>query len=156
MKKHIDIFTQHYCPFHIIVLGAVFLIISLFTVFMIPILGFVFLILGIILTTSHYRLVLVPANKKYREYLWIIGFQRGSVQDYDKVEYLFINKVEQNAEYGLIARLSVRKKLYQAYLKFSNGEKVYLGESIREKNAIDKATKIADVLEVSVKKNYGN
>ncbi len=83
-----------------------------------------------------------------------MGMKRGEIKSFPKAEYIFINLLERESEFGLVARLSARMTVFQGYIRLSNGEVIYFGEKRSEEAMYDKAKKLARNLGVIVKKNY--
>lgn len=152
MKTRLDLATHHYFPFHFIVLGVIFMaqiIIPIYYILSIS-LG----ILGLLIVTTHYRLVIDTQNRTYREYLWILGMKMGKFEAYQDVEYVYINRTRQNVEYGFVARVHADRPIYMGYIKFSGQDSVFIGESRKEEKTQSKVEKIAEFLSVEIIKNY--
>ena len=152
MKNSLDISTQHYFPFHIVLLGCA--CIPLIVIPIYPLLSFGLLFLVILIFTTHYRLKIDRNFHTYKEYLWIVGFKRGDEKSLPGIEYLYINRVQRESEYGLVARLTMRRVVYSAYLKLSNNVPVFLGESAKETKILNKAEQVSAFFGTEVKKNY--
>ena len=151
MENRIDIMTDHLFPFHFIALGAALMAL---VVIVNPLLSVGLFIIGLLFTSTHYRLMLDTKTKKYKEYLFILGYKRGKEQPFQDIEYIFINKNRSESEYGFANRMYVSGSLYMGYIKLSNGEKLFIGEHKRENKLLKKASKISKVINAEILKNY--
>jgi hypothetical protein len=154
MKNRIDILTQHYFPYHFIVLGVVFILMGVLVSISNPLVAFGFLFFGAIFISTHSRLVIDEKRLYFNEYLWILGYKKGAQIPFEEIKYIFINRLGTKSEYGFVARLSAREILYKGFIKLSNGESIFLGESTTEEKLLKKIKKIAIALDLEVKKNY--
>jgi hypothetical protein len=152
MKNILDISTQHYFPFYIVLLGFACIPVILIPVYWLLSLGLI--VVAALIFTTHYRLRIDRTVNTYREYLWILGFRKGQELPLPGVEYVYINRIVRESEYGLVARLRTRKTLVQGYMKLSNGVSVYIGEGTNEERMMRRATKVSAYFGVRIKKNY--
>ncbi|MDF9796973.1 hypothetical protein OKW21_002236 [Catalinimonas alkaloidigena] len=154
MKNKIDIYTHHYFPFHMIVLGLAFLLMSVIISMMYPVVAIVLFMLGILLVSTHYRLSVDTENKKYREYLWITGFKKGEKLPYKQIIDIHIKHITQSIEYGFVSRVRGRKKVYSAAIEIDGNQSLFVGEHRSEKKLLSKVNKIAEAVQTEVYKSY--
>ena len=154
MKDSIDIRTQPYFPYHMVILGIVFLLMAVFVSLMEPLISVILFILGILFITTHYRLRIDLQKKKYRDYLWLFGFKIGRSEVLQRIEYIYLNKLRRETEYGFVARLTSSNIYYQGYIKISNDEPLFIGESKKEDKILEKSKKLSVALDVELVKNY--
>ncbi len=152
MKNTLDIATHHYFPFHFIALG--FALTPLIVIPIAPILSIILLPIALMLTTTHYRLKIDTNRKIYKEYLWILGFKKGKEIPYDSIDFIYINELNITSEYGYVARVHATAPIFRGYIKMSDDEKLFITEHRREPKVLKKLTKIADVVNTTIQKNY--
>jgi hypothetical protein len=90
-------------------------------------LGLMILALCVIIFTTHYRLNVDFENKIFLDYVWILGFRRGDLKRFETIEYIFIktSKVSETMQ-ARIASTTIHKEVFDAFLKFSEEEKIHL------------------------------
>jgi hypothetical protein len=89
--------------------------------------GLALLIGSVVIFTTHYRLRIDLDQRVYSDYVWIMGIKHGKITSFEKIDYLFIKK--SRTVQNLYARgyeTSVRKDVYDAYLRFSETQKIHL------------------------------
>ncbi len=154
MKNRLDISTHHYFPIQFTALGIGLIVMAFFAFEMYPFLSIGFIILGLLLATTHYRLLLDAKHKKYKEYLWILGFKKGSHFSYEQIHYVYLNRLRFNDEYGPFAvRFNASGKIFQGFIKLSNNESLFIGESIKKDNLLKKIRKISQAISVEIRDN---
>ena len=116
-----------------------------------PLAGIIMLLLGFIVVTTHYRLSINFDKKIYRGFGWILGFKRGDRCDCKNNEYLFIkkNKVRQSMNLR-VASSTIRKEVYDGYLKFSEDNKLHLLTKDSKNDLIKKLRSISTTLKVKI------
>ena len=70
------------------------------------------------------------------------------------VKYVFVNRVQRESEYGLVARLSVRKVIYGGYIRLANNEPLFIGESSKEEKLLKRAERVSEFFNIEIRKNY--
>lgn len=109
------------------------------------------LLISLVILTTHYRLRIDFGKKEFHDYLWIAGFKSGYKGTFESIEYLFIKRSQVSQTMGLKAATStIRKEVFDAYLKFSEDEKVHLLTKDNKKNLINKLRDIANTLQVKI------
>jgi len=111
----------------------------------------VFLVFEVLLLTTNYRLSIDQANNQYKEYIWVLGIKRGDWKPYEKLDYLFINKkfVSQKMNMESLSN-TIRKPVYDGYLRFSEDHKLFVGSSDSKSSLIQRMKPIADQLGVEL------
>ena len=102
---------------------------------------------------SHEGTEVDPINKTFRSYTSFLFFKTGDSENYSHVEKLFINSGKQSQKmYSAHTSLSttVSEKVFNAYIKFSNGEKVHLLTSKMKEDVIKKLTPLSHALKVEI------
>ena len=154
MSQKINIVTQHYFPFQFIALGIGLMITGVISSGLQPLLGVGLIILGIIFTSTHYRLRIDVGRKTYKNYLWLLGYQKGEELTYQQIDYIYINQADMSSGYGFATRINVTDTVYKAYLKLLDDESIFIGESKKEERLMKKVKKISSALKLEIKKNY--
>ena len=126
-------------PFQFQYFAVLLLIFTLLLLFLHPYYSPIPLIPALIIFTGYYGVEINAVKKKYRTFNSILFFKKGSWESFDDVEKIFVNssfssqKVYTRVTDGPI----IRKKFYNAYIKFKAGENVFL-TSRKTKNSIFK------------------
>ena len=123
----------------------------------------ILLVIGIVITSSHYRLKIDNNKKVFFEYLWILGFKNGISYRYKKAEIIRIKESKNHFQYvskyadDLTSFGQPRKGheyVYKAYIEFSGQEeKAYLGEKKQLKNIQAKCSEIVKILNIKISPN---
>lgn len=145
--KTVDFKTSGYFPGTVIFLGVLLLFSGMILIMTSPYVGLVILLVATIIFTTHYRLKVDFENKAYHDYLWILGIKVGEKGKFDKVEYLFIKKSKVSQTMRLkAASTTIRKDIYDGYLRFSETSKIHLLTSDDKSELIDRLKSIAEKL----------
>ncbi|MEM8893314.1 MAG: hypothetical protein AAGC88_01980 [Bacteroidota bacterium] len=147
----IDFKTADYFPWTFKFLGGL-LVIGALVAFTKPIiLGLGLLILALIFLTTYHRLSIDQTNKQYKEYIWVLGMKKGEWKPFEKIDYLFINKKSASQKMNMESLSNtIRKPVYDAYLRFSEDHKLFVGSSESKSSIINKLKPIADQLDVEL------
>jgi hypothetical protein len=110
-------------------------------------LGIIILVVCVIIFTTHYRLNVDFDNKVFLDYVWILGFRRGDIKRFETIEYIFIktSKVSETM-HARIASTTIRKEVFDGYLKFSEDEKIHLMTMDDKNDLIQKLKPISEKL----------
>jgi hypothetical protein len=123
----VDFKTSSYFSGSVTILGYLLVGVALALLFVNVTGGLLSLFIGIVIFSTHYRLRIDPTSKAYHDYLWILGFKHGERGTFERIEYLFIKKSIHTQTMQLrVASTTIRKEVFDAYLKFSEREKVHL------------------------------
>lgn len=122
-----DFKTANYFSNYLIFSAVVLLIIGLVAITLNLIVAIILCFGSLIIFTTHYRLQLDLDNKVYHDYVWVLGMKHGEKGRFDRIEYLFVKKSKvSQTMYSRGASSTIKKELYDGYLKFSNGKKIHL------------------------------
>ena len=91
-------------------------------------------ILGLIMLTAHYRLQIDPSQKTYCIYVWLLGLKSGKDLKFNYISKIYINQVTEKGMFTSRGGIQhdIRDKMYKAFLKLDNGEKIHLDTSKTE------------------------
>ncbi len=100
---------------------------------------------------SFQILTINPESKEIHYGTWVMGYKSGKPKKYTSLEKIFINKVKtsQNMYSQTNKGLTVRGVEFHAYLKYDEGEKIFLDSDQDEKRLEDKMIKIREKLGLS-------
>jgi hypothetical protein len=116
-------------------------------------LSLIFLLVGAVIFTTHSGTSLDAEKKMYREYNAFLFMKMGEWKKYDNVEKIFINASKESQQVHPAHTndsATFTYTSYDAYLKFSTGQKIYLA-SKKDKVALMKMLKgVAEVLETEL------
>jgi hypothetical protein len=102
---------------------------------------------------SHEGTEIDSVNKTFRSYTSFFFFKTGGFEKYSDVEKIFINSGNQSTKmYSAHTSLSttITERIFNAYIKFSNGEKVHLLTSKSKEDVIKKLTPLTQALRVEI------
>jgi hypothetical protein len=90
--------------------------------------GLPVLLVSLVAATTHYRLSVNPEEKKYSEYVWLLGLRLGkSDGSFDTIEYLFIKSSrESQTMNSRVISDTIHKTVFVGYVKFSEEDKVHI------------------------------
>jgi hypothetical protein len=112
------------------------------------------LILGSFFTLTSYEGTEVNvSNKTFRSYTAFFFVKTGAFEKYTEAERIFINSANLSQKiYSAHTALSTtfKERVFNAYLKFSDGEKVHLLRSKNRDALIKKLTPISERLSVEI------
>lgn len=92
-------------------------------------LSIIFAGLGLTLLSGHSGTEIDPVRKTFREYNSYLFMRRGVTEKYNQVEKIFINESKVSQKIYTAHTLdssTFRSVLYNAYLKFDDGKKIFL------------------------------
>jgi hypothetical protein len=152
MKNIYDFNTSSYFPWHVKLVGGGLVIIGIVILSMGMFIGGpLVLLVSTIIFTTHYRVHVNFDTNMYHDYLWILGMKSGSKNSFEKIEYIFIKESRQSQTMGLRAtNTTVHKSVYDAYLKFSETNKIHLITKDEKKDVIVMLRPIADKLKTDI------
>ena len=102
---------------------------------------------------SHEGTEIDPVKKTFRSYTSFFFFKTGEFEKYTEAEKIFINSGNQSTKmYSAHTSLSttITERVFNAYIKFSNGDKVYLLTSKSKEDVIKKLTPLTKALRVEI------
>lgn len=111
---------------------------------------------GFFALVAHEGTEINPVNKTYREYTSFFLFKTGSFESYDRIERIFINRSKESQQL-YTARTShsttFEYDYYNAYLKFSNGEKIHLQKTKDKEKLMAVLKPLSEAVRVEVTDN---
>lgn len=93
-----------------------------------PVVGGGLFLTGILILTCHYRMHIDFTKKTYTEYLFLLGLKtEQETKSFSAIQYLYVKptKVSQNLN-SRVSSTTIQKIQFDAYLKFSEEDKVHL------------------------------
>lgn len=149
--KPIDFKTSGYFPWPVIFLGFILAFIGLGLLPTSIIIGIILLLVSVVIFTTHYRFSIDLDNKLYHDYLWFLGFKFGDKRKFETIAYIFIKKntVSQKM-YGRVASSTISTEVSDAYLKFSETDKIHLFTRSNKKALIQKIKPLASNLNLDI------
>lgn len=147
----VDFKTTRYFPGTFIFLGGLFVIGGLVALTKIVALGLLLFVVAAFLFTTTYGITIDLSQKRCHDYLWMLGFKKGEWRRFEEIEYFFIKKrsASQTMHMKSITN-TVRKPVYDGYLRFSEDNKVFIATFEDKAKLIAKLKPIADQLGVDV------
>jgi hypothetical protein len=149
----IDIKSGYLLPWQFRLGALLAIVLALTTIHYNPWLSVVLVVGSIFSLTSYEGTEVDPVNKLYREYTAWFLIKTGAFEKFDQAERIYITqgKVSQQMYTAHTTHSSTFVNMvYNAYLKFSNEEKVHL-LSIKNKNTLlKKISSLSDTLRVDI------
>jgi hypothetical protein len=149
MKSNISISTQTYFGDHFYYTGWVLLIVGIPIMIDNWYIGLIALLIGAIVTTSSYKLVIDLSSKQIEDYLFILGMKRDRIiKEFSQLKKVTIKSSRYSQQLSLRAVSTVIEgTMYSVYL-VTDSENFFLGESKNKLRIERKALKIAASLGV--------
>lgn len=113
--------------------------------------GIIALVLGVILTTTSYKLVIDTRSKQIEDFLFFLGMKTNSaITAYQTMHHISITSgaFSQQLNYKSVST-TIQGTMYSAYL-LADEQSHFLGESKNEKHITEKARSIAKKLQVEL------
>lgn len=151
MRKPITITTQNYFENVIYYSGWMFLVLSIPAFIAKWYVGIIFALLGFIIISTAYKLVIDSASNQFEDYLSILGLKRNiTISKFEQLKTIKIKSGKYSQQLNLASiSTTVSGTRHSAYLVTDNGDH-YLGESKSEAGITAKAYKIAKKLDLEV------
>jgi hypothetical protein len=151
--KNPDFKTSNYFSGMPFVLGFVLAPIGLILLFSPKfVVGLILLSTGVAILTTHFRLTIDHGQKKYSEYISLLGLKVSrEFHSFDHIQYVFIKKtkVSQTLNSRASSR-TIHKEQFDGYLKFSEDDKVHLMTIENKSNLLRRLRPIADALRIKI------
>ena len=149
--KIIDFRTSGYFPGSIMFLGILLLGAGIIIFLKSWIAGVILFLTGVTIFTTHNRLRIDLESKVFLDYLWVLGFKRGTICPFESLQYIFIRKVMVSQKMNTrVSTTTIRKEVYKGYLKFSEENKIFLAENEQKERLVAKLRIISEKLHVEV------
>jgi hypothetical protein len=143
--------TSNYFSWHVHVTAVCLIFIALAVLQESILGGLAILLLCAIIFTTHYRLQIDLDKKEYRDYLWILGLKDGKKYSFEGLEYFFIKRNNVSQTMGLkAATTTVVKEVYDAYLKFSDEEKLHVMTAANKDSILKKLLPVSKSLSIKM------
>lgn len=110
------------------------------------------LIPALLIFTGFYGLEIIPDKKEYRIFNSFLFIKKGQWKKYTSIEKIYItSSFETQKVYTRVTEgPTIRKKYYNAYIKFEDGNKVFLQSNKSKKPLIKKLQKFSARLEIEI------
>lgn len=111
---------------------------------------------GFFALVAHEGTEINPHNKTYREYTSFFFFKTGRFKPYPEIELIFINGAKESQQmYAAHTTHSstFENMVYNAYLKFSNGEKIHLQKTKNKEKLMATLRPLSQAVQVEVTDN---
>ena len=138
-------------PLHFLLLGGFLILYAILNLLAAQgmILNSVLLIVGILLISSHQRLVINTDKKAYSEFYWVLGMKMSNFSE----PYSVISSVEcttgnYSQEYGKYNRRFISGTMYRGYIQLKDQEALFAGQNKSKATLMNKLRKISDTLNV--------
>jgi hypothetical protein len=106
---------------------------------------------GLVVSTTHHHLIINTDSKVYRDCIWFFGYNSGASVKFDTIEYVFIKTSrESSTMYGRVNRTTVDKRVFDAYLKFSETDKIHIATRDSKPALLRKVHPVAAALKVRI------
>lgn len=140
MKEKINFKIIKYFPDFLYLLGILLIPTGLFFILYLEdyFLGGMAILFGYLLFSAHYGFELDFKEKYYKEYISFLGVHFGSEKNYERINYIFINKNKTRQTFSSrVNSTTIITYEYDAYIKFNDDIKVHL-KSFGNKNKLIK------------------
>lgn len=151
MKRPLDIKTSSYFSGTIRFTAIPFLFLGIILLFESLVAGIVVTLGSLIAITTHYRLTIDLSTKHFHDYVWFLGFKNGDRGRFETIDYLFVKKkrVSQTIS-ARVASTTIRKDVYDGYLRFSEENKIHLLTSDSKSTVVKQLKTISLALNLRV------
>ena len=142
MKNKLNYSTQDYFPSNVKIIGILLLLGGLMSFAIDNMIGsIVMLMIAFVIFTTKYGIEIDLDNKTYKDYLMFFGYKKGDSINFHYIDSLYMTKGSKTTTMQLRgAKTTITKDEYNAYLKFSEDEKVHLLSS-EKKEEVEKLLK---------------
>ena len=140
-------------PLHFVLLGAAMIIFAMFDWLASQsyIFDVVLLILGVLLLTSHQRLVIDIKGKKYFEFYWVVGLKMSNSENsFQEITSVFCESGKYSQEYGKYNRRFISGTMFNGYIELKDQENLYIGQNKSKQSLLNRLEKIGAQLNVPV------
>lgn len=133
-------------------LGTALLLGGLASVVFSPVLGTVLIVIGLLIVTAYRGIEFDRQALKYREYNSFVFIRFGKWEPYQEVKQIFIktNIVSQTVYLKISQGTDISNEVYDAYLEFENGEKIYLAGKKNKEKILNKIEELSKFLGVQI------
>lgn len=151
-KKIVDFRTTAYFSWQFQLFAAFMLLLGLSALLSSGFIsGGVMLVIAVIIFTTHYRLRVDLTRKVYMDYLWFLGLRNGKRRKFNEVDYLFIKRSKESQKmYHITISTTVYDEVFDAYLRFSERDKVHLFSSRNKAKLLKRLGAIAPSMRLKI------
>jgi hypothetical protein len=140
-------------PLHFVLLGVAMIIFAMFD--WLSSLSYIFdtvlLIFGVLLTTSHQKLVIDKKAKNYNEFYWVLGLKvKNNQESFHEITSVFCESGKYSQQYGKYNRRFISGTMYNGYIELKDQENLYIGQNKRKQSLLNRLEKIGAQLNVAV------
>ncbi|MCB0505144.1 MAG: hypothetical protein KDC58_06535 [Cyclobacteriaceae bacterium] len=147
-----NFYSELLFPFHFMALGTAFLLGGLASVIFSPFLGVILIIIGLLIVTAYRGLEFDRLALKYRVYNSFIFIRVGKWESYQEVKQIFVktNIISQTIYLKISQGTDISNVVFDAYLEFSDEEKVYLVGKKKKMKIMKKIEPLSKFLGVQI------
>lgn len=143
-------------PLPFLMLGAGFVLAGIGVVVSYAIVGLILIVVGIMMVTAYEGTEIDPDRHLYREYNAFLFLKTGKRKSFEGIEKVYVNsgKVSQRMYSAHTSSSSVFHNVeYNAYLKLSSGEKIFLFTDRNKNRMLRRTKRIAESLHTALHDN---
>ncbi len=123
----IDVRISRYFSNQWLFVGILLMVGGIVMIFKVIMVGIFLTLISTIIITTHYRLAIDLNEKTYHDYVWFFGFRFGERGTFERIDYIFIKKIRVSQTMNSrVSSSTIRKEMFDAYLKFSEENKIHL------------------------------
>jgi hypothetical protein len=150
--KPVDFYTSSFFPQGFRLVGFIIGGFGILLAFVQPWVGIPMIVASLVVGFTHYRLQVNVTSRQYREYVWFLGFRIGKPVQFENIEYFFIktSKESQTMNSGRISTMTIRKNVFDGYLRFSEHDKVHIATRDDREAILKKITPMSAALKVPI------
>ena len=150
-EQSIDFRTSWFFPDFARIRGWVLVIFRVSVAFANIIVGVIFFLVGLFVSTAHYRVKVDFGRNQFKDYSWVFGLTFGDTDHFDQIEYIYVNKNKVTQKVNVrVASTSFQRYDYNAYIKFSERLKIHLRSDADKDSVINYAKSTASRLKCQV------
>ncbi len=144
----INIYTSSYFEGVFKIFGYILIPVTIVMIPVNPVIGVVTGLLSILILTTWYKLKVDNSTHTFKEYLWILGFENGDSQSFQKATSVYVKpeKYVQKVSSWVSSR-EYRFTVYAVYIMIDNQE-IFVGEFKTKDPAIDRARMISGKMDI--------
>jgi hypothetical protein len=147
-----DLKIETYLPLFFIVLGIGFILGGILNILEYTVLAIGTITIGLALVTTQSRLEINPEQKYYREYVWILGSKWGEKIKYNEVQNFFLKETRKKQVYAQTYKNHYASgQHFNGYLKFSENQKILIGDSSSKDWVLNRIKKMNSNLGVEIR-----
>lgn len=107
--------------------------------------------LGLVISSTHYRLYIDLDKKVYRDAVWFLGMKFGQPVTYERIEYIFIKTSKESQRMNVrVATTIIHKTVFDGYFKFADDKKLHILSRDSREQIMRKLQPIADAMSIPV------